>query len=371
MAETKQPQKGKSPRSSLRDQLLARLRSGAEGVKLWNARKFADRLKAGSFAQADLSGADLSKIDLSSPFEKGDKGLDFQQAVFDNATLIEANLDQSNFGQASFKGADCRQARLRGAQCPFAHFEGASLLQARLRGTVFSNANFTRADLTGADLSYANLCDADLTGATLANVKFDHTRYNKDTQFPSGFVIGEGLELIEAVAIQPLTTGRKKSSGPPTPVNRDQFLRQLEKKVDPGRLGRALDMLRADRFHLFSQLDENSLVGVVKSQREPDLVYSCSLDSAGNFSCCNQSLEVCMGLRGALCKHIMVLLVGLVRASHLDHNTALDWVEASLTKRNYLDPDRASTVFLRYKGAEAGEIDWRPTETIPEDFYAF
>jgi hypothetical protein len=25
---------------------------------------------------------------------------------------------------------------------------------------------------------------------------------------------------------------------------------------------------------------------------------------------------------------------------------------------------------LRYKGAEAGEIDRRPTETIPEDFYA-
>ena len=28
-------------------------------------------------------------------------------------------------------------------------------------------------------------------------------------------------------------------------------------------------------------------------------------------------------------------------------------------------------VFLRYKAAEAGEIDWRPTETIPEDFYTF
>lgn len=26
--------------------------------------------------------------------------------------------------------------------------------------------------------------------------------------------------------------------------------------------------------------------------------------------------------------------------------------------------------FLKYKGAQAGEIDWRPTETIPEDFYA-
>jgi len=30
-----------------------------------------------------------------------------------------------------------------------------------------------------------------------------------------------------------------------------------------------------------------------------------------------------------------------------------------------------SQTFLKYKGAEAGEIDWRPTETVPEDYYAF
>jgi hypothetical protein len=29
-----------------------------------------------------------------------------------------------------------------------------------------------------------------------------------------------------------------------------------------------------------------------------------------------------------------------------------------------------SATIVRYKGAEAGEMDWRPTETIPEDFYA-
>ena len=27
-------------------------------------------------------------------------------------------------------------------------------------------------------------------------------------------------------------------------------------------------------------------------------------------------------------------------------------------------------VLFKYKGAEAGEIDWRPTETVPEDYYA-
>jgi hypothetical protein len=35
-----------------------------------------------------------------------------------------------------------------------------------------------------------------------------------------------------------------------------------------------------------------------------------------------------------------------------------------------MDRDNLATIFLKYKSAEAGEVDWRPTETIPEDFYA-
>src|SRR5207302_1096046 len=80
------------------------------------------------------------------------------------------------------------------------------------------------------------------------------------------------------------------------------FLKRLEKNCDPKRLAKALDMLQKERFQLFSQIDENSLVGVVKSQVDPDKVYSCRLTSDGLFSCCDQNLELCLGLSGALCK---------------------------------------------------------------------
>jgi len=39
-------------------------------------------------------------------------------------------------------------------------------------------------------------------------------------------------------------------------------------------------------------------------------------------------------------------------------------------KKAALDKNAISATFIKYKGAEAGEIDWRPTETIPEDYYA-
>ena len=46
-----------------------------------------------------------------------------------------------------------------------------------------------------------------------------------------------------------------------------------------------------------------------------------------------------------------------------------DWRDGG--KRPGSDSELAAETFLQYKAAQAGEIDWRPTETIPEDFYAY
>jgi hypothetical protein len=73
---------------------------------------------------------------------------------------------------------------------------------------------------------------------------------------------------------------------------------------------------------------------------------------------------------GAPCKHLLVLVVGLTKAGQLDPATVDAWMDASKGHQPTLDKDVMSEAFLRYKGAEAGEVDWRPTETLPEDFYA-
>ncbi|MEQ1501782.1 MAG: hypothetical protein ABMB14_06105 [Myxococcota bacterium] len=151
----------------------------------------------------------------------------------------------------------------------------------------------------------------------------------------------------------------------------DTFMRAFTRAVDSGKLAKATTMLRADRFQLYADLDGDALIGVVKSQNDPGLVYSCRLTKDGDFACCTQNLNACGGLRGSLCKHLLVLVVGLVKAGTLDADTALAWARASKSKRPVLDKDRMSTTFVKHKGAEAGEVDWRPTETLPEDFYAY
>jgi hypothetical protein len=148
------------------------------------------------------------------------------------------------------------------------------------------------------------------------------------------------------------------------------LMERLPRTVNSSSLAKALQMLKADRFQLYAEVKDAFLVGVVKSQTNPELVYSCQLGADGAFSCCTQNLRACGGLHGKLCKHLLVLLVGLAKTGKLEPVIAERWAQASRKQRPVLDKDVMSETFLRYKGAEAGEVDWRPTETIPEDYYA-
>jgi hypothetical protein len=166
-------------------------------------------------------------------------------------------------------------------------------------------------------------------------------------------------------------TGSAGAGAPPKAVDLKGFIASLTAATDRSRMDKATKMLKADRFQLFSEVNDASLTGVVKSQTDSTLVYACRLTSAGDFCCCTQNLFACGGLRGALCKHLLVLLVGLSQSGVLDPTLAHTWAKESRKKKPKLDSEGMSATFIKYKGAQAGEIDWRPTETIPEDYYAY
>lgn len=167
--------------------------------------------------------------------------------------------------------------------------------------------------------------------------------------------------------VAPAGSGNGKSGGK---VDLPKLIDQLDKATGDGRMDKVKKMLRADRFQLFSEVEDASVTGVVKSQTDASLFYACKLDAKGNFMCCTQNLNVCGGLRGKPCKHLLVLVVGLAQAGQADPETMSLWTKATKGKKPVLDKDSMSATFVKYKGAEAGEIDWRPTETIPEDYYA-
>jgi hypothetical protein len=232
-----------------------------------------------------------------------------------------------------------------------------------MRQGSFRKAVFVAADLRKADFESADLRGADLSSAKLAGANFDATKYDEHTRFPKGFKLPAGLKWAG--------TGLTPSKGSAAAaIDFPSFMERLNQSVEGARLSKALAMLKADRFRLFAQVEKDHLVGVVKSQTDRDLVYSCRLAADGSFACCTQNLKVCGGLRGALCKHLLVLVIGLAKAGQVPLADVDAWVGASRKQKPWLDAEAMTATFLRYQGAEAGEVDWRPTETIPEDYSA-
>ena len=346
--------------AGLREAMLADIRGGPAGIKKWNARPSHERAQIGKLRKLDFSKAKLAAADL--------EDCDLQGCNFDGAHLKNTKLESTRLEKARFANADLGGASLRHSHCSDASFEGANLKKCELAGCTFRNVNFRNADLSGSEMHYSDLRGADLSTAKIDGVNFEGDSFDEKTQFPAGFVPPENM-LWKGVGARP---GTPPPPPPPTPGTLDfeTFFEHLSSKVEAARMQKATAMLKAEKFQLFADVKADSLVGVVKSQSNADLVYSSRLCSDGKFSCCTQNLNPCGGLRGALCKHLLVLVIGLARAGQLDPATVNAWVDLSHTQKPEIDKDVMSETFLRYKGAEAGEVDWRPTETIPEDYYA-
>ena len=153
-------------------------------------------------------------------------------------------------------------------------------------------------------------------------------------------------------------------------VDLPSFLSTLTRQLGEAKVDKAIAMLKASGFQLYGDLADIYLSGVVKSQTDPDLVYACRIEFDGTYSCCTQNLNICGGLKGSICKHLLVLIIGLVQECKLQPKDIDYWIGKTWDTKPELNKQKMSEIFIKYKGAEAGEIDWRPTETLPEDYYA-
>lgn len=351
----------KSQSAGLKKQLLAELQAG--DVRKFNKHSAADRKSAQPFRKARLKDLDLSGVNFSN--------VDLLESDFSNATLAGANLQNAVLRKVNFTGADLSGAKLKSANLRGADLTNADLTKAGLENVTLNDAILKGAVLNGVKFAaHQDLCGIDLSGAKLTSVKLDGCSYDEKTVLPKSVKVTQMKKMRwHGGGIPPHE--RKQNKKAAGPIDFDQFMARLNEITDSSRLRKATKMLKAASFELFSEVTADSVNGVVKSQSDASLVYSCSLNSAGEFTCCTQNLNNCGGLRGALCKHILVLVVGLTKSGELDPTSVDEWINSSKLKQPSLDKDRMSEVLLKYKGAEAGEIDWRPTETVPEDFFAF
>jgi hypothetical protein len=96
--------------------------------------------------------------------------------------------------------------------------------------------------------------------------------------------------------------------------------------------------------------------------------HTCSVDSAGRFSCCNDALTSCSKVATQPCPHLCVLLTCLVIDGSLAPERALALLRA--TRRRKATTDRDVLAARRLQLLEAPIVDWRPSQMLPEDHYA-
>ncbi len=351
----------KTAANSLKKSVLEELQSA--NVKAFNRRTKTVRQQAHPFREKNLSGLKLAGVNLSD--------LDLMDCDLSGADLTRANLQNAILRGVNFSGANLTSAKMKGADLRRSDLTDTNLTGVALQGATFGNAKLERTILDGVTFGKDHdLCSVDLSKAILTNSRLNGCVYDRRTEFPPDVTTADLKKMRWADEGVP-PHERPQNEKVDEPINFEQFMERLNEITDSSRLKKVTKMLKAESFQLFSEVTNSSVSGVVKSQTDKDLVYSCSLDADGRFTCCTQNLRSCGGLRGALCKHILVLVVGLTKSEVLNANVVDEWINSSRMRHPELDKDAMSEILLRYKGAEAGEIDWRPTETVPEDFFAF
>lgn len=109
------------------------------------------------FKDADVHGANLSKVDLS--------GSDLSETELNNVDFSGSDLSSVNFSNATI--TDCGYS------------------DTILEGSVFNRALLINCDFTAAEFNGANICGADFTGSDLSLCEnLMHTAYDKNTVWP-------------------------------------------------------------------------------------------------------------------------------------------------------------------------------------------
>lgn len=166
-------------------------------------------LETRSCQKCDLSGANLSNLDLSHTNLQG-------------ANLSRANLSQTNLSDANLTGANLYLANVQQANLSRVNLASAKLAQANLQASNLSKANLSNAllsaaNLDNADLNYASLRNADLKQTSLLNTNLQ------------GATLPPGYQLDQKE--QPVSTANGASSQSRTTPSSSSFLQTQHSQV--------------------------------------------------------------------------------------------------------------------------------------------
>jgi len=186
-----------------------------KGAKAWNKWR-----EKNPDVIPQLSGLDLSDEnchDLSGyNFDHANLTRVYGQSIsFENASLVEVNLERAKFKNTVFSGAclakanlknieldstwlinaDLTEANLQGANLRFADFENANLYMANLSGAEGIKVNFTKAFLKRVNLSKVKLENANFVDANFNEASLEKVTINDCNVYGASFWGTKNIEV--------------------------------------------------------------------------------------------------------------------------------------------------------------------------------
>jgi uncharacterized protein YjbI with pentapeptide repeats len=323
------------------------LRKSEESLQRWNATPSLERKVLADCRNVNLSGLKLAHLEFG---ELDASGVNFEKTDLSGAQLSKTILRHAHLREARLKDANLVSADCRGADA-----EKADLTNARLTSSDWRGANLQSANLKTADLKQARFQAADLSDANLSDVKVENTQYDEGTRFPEGFKPGRGWVSTSASADE-------------APADFNALVTTLTGLFGFARWRDLTSLFNAGLVPLWSEGNPDGMRGVVPEAAKSTAFRACHLTSSGGHQCGTQNFALCDEGRTGVCKHLMVLLLDLARRERIPLGNAVAWARLSLAHDGALDRTALAAIFAAY--AESTQSDYRPNETLPEDYYA-
>jgi len=145
-------------------------KANLKGTNLQNAHLDGARFTSANFSESTLKGVSAVATSFG--------GVDFTDAILENARLQEA----------SFGGASICRANLKGAHLEGADLIGAEILETELINAILRDTNLKRAKIVGTNLTGANLVHVNMLNSKLTNTNLTATNLQNSELSSANFV---------------------------------------------------------------------------------------------------------------------------------------------------------------------------------------
>ncbi len=154
----------------------------------------------------------------------------------------------------------------------------------------------------------------------------------------------------------------KTRANAPSLASYESFTRYVSRTFDPQRIVAALESFHKEPIEISYRLKDGELSAVFVPDSKKKRTYLCTWKPRSVYHCCTNSLANCGGLRGAPCKHLLMIIIALAKYKNLAAELD-ELLEGFKKQKPTPDRDLAADLFsFHEKGRGCKKLTTKPSD---------